>query len=233
MRFSEFLIIYLACGVPFSIYYFSKNNKKLTLVNISFSLLVLLFWFLYAIDLITKIKPTKDSTEKEISKLQEQICNFIKEHSKNINPMQIHEIVQCYIALALSRKKALQNFELFKISGHPNPAIGVKCIQRRNNQKIGARLMLARKNFFELVSKCNNSEKALKVIQNLVKILNDDKDSAIFLNSLSEPKSVSIVNSNSVFQWETRSFERENLQENSNTALISKAHPKHNIMNYS
>jgi hypothetical protein len=189
MRFSQFLIIYFACGVPFSIHYLVKSNKKISYRTIVNSLLVLLAWFLYAFEILIKTKSKKDqSPEEKILKIQRQICSFVKENSQNGNSLQSREIIQHYVSLTLARNENTpqkESFELLKISGHPKPVVGTKCIQRRNNRKIDSHLKSARNRFLDLISRCSNPEKAVEIAEELANALND-KEAKFLLKNISE-----------------------------------------------
>lgn len=191
MKFSHFLIIYFACGVPFSIHYLTKSDKKISYCTIINSVLVLLTWFLYAFEILVKTKSKKNqSPEEKILKIQRQICNFIKENSRNGNFLQSREIIQHYVSLTLARNENTsqkESLELLKISGHPKPIVGTKCIQRRNNRKIDSHLKSARSRFLELISRCNNLEKAIEITEELANALND-KEAKLLLRNISESR---------------------------------------------
>ncbi|RMH32194.1 MAG: hypothetical protein D6687_10935 [Acidobacteria bacterium] len=191
MEFSQLLIIYIACGVPFGIHYFVENNKETNHRIIAKSALVSFLWFLYVFVILFRKKPSKNLfSEEKISKIQKQICETIRDDFKHINYLQAREIIQRYVALALAQNdNSLQktDLELLKISRHPKPLIGVKCLQRRDNKKIKSHLIFARKQFLELIFKCN-TERVIGIAQDLVETLND-RDATLLIKKISESKS--------------------------------------------
>lgn len=171
MKLSDFLIIYLASGAPFGMYFFLLNRKKYNSVQICLrSALAALAWIPYALrllhDFITKNffeKTTKtDSTERKLDALEKRLSQILLESGAPVSLFEFRETVERYAGLTLACRNADQSrtfpagVELYRIALRGNVALAAKCLDRRNRRRLEAHQISAREDFLQAVTVLKN-----------------------------------------------------------------------------
>ena len=167
MNFSDLLIIYLACGAPFAVYYFLQNRKFLSFEKLWLRIFfVFVCWIPFAFQL-TKINKTFESKsdnnysadsnlEKNLYSIQKQFEEILLAGNFNISIYELREVLERYVGLT----KSLQNYngkknesvkELFRTSGNNDLEISGICLQRRNCERLLFHHTQARRDFLKIV----------------------------------------------------------------------------------
>lgn len=219
MNLFDFIIIYLACGSPFGVYYFLQNrnlpNNKFFLAKIIFNFVC---WLPFAFGLIS----SKDffgnlfdfNFDKKVildSELDSNILFIKKFFEKELikNPMPIsfyefREICDRYVGLTLeindlNKEISEPPIEFYRISESSNKKLAAKCLNRRNRQRLMFHQTLARRDFWEIIGNIfNNSQNQKDVLiklSDLIHFLNDF-ESDVFLQKLSAESLQTIENKN-------------------------------------
>lgn len=191
MNFFDAIIIYLACGAPFGVYYFLNNRNRQNRIYIR-PILISLFWFPFAVgllqkhinnklpeSLLSKKEFVKDEEINKIKKILEQI--FLK-NNFGVSIFEIKEILERYIGLtnALEYQEDTVNNDshFFEIAGSGNTKLAAQCHQRRNRKLISYHQILAGQDFLKLVSefvdKFSSIEEVEEISQKLFKLINDE-----------------------------------------------------------
>ncbi len=171
MNFRDFIIIYLACGAPFGVYYFIQNRKQTeTKFLLLKSLIRFVFWIPFAIKLVARkslfTKLYKNgfdnglnldaNQEAEIDEIKKFFENNIFEMKFLLSIYEFREIFERYIGLTLEIQNNLQGIllpeqEIFRISNHNNKKLDAICLNRRNRKRLSFHQKLARSDFFEVL----------------------------------------------------------------------------------
>ena len=165
MNFFDILIIYLACGAPFGVYYWINNRNENARVFIK-SILISLFWIPFAFGLlqkyITKQLPNSILSKKEayrdeeILETKKQLEDIFIKNKFDISVFELREIFDRYIGLtesALNHDEAIEtNSQFFEIAGNENPSLAAKCNQRRNRKLLFFHQTLAGQDFLQMIS---------------------------------------------------------------------------------
>lgn len=195
MNLTELTIFYLACGAPFGVYYyyqvreFEKPNKL-----IAYSLLITLFWFIYAIKLLhqfvtkrllfTEFVETKfsDSIFKtKITEFEKKFSQILLEEKINISIFEFRETMERYAGLTreIYFSNSENESELYLITNHENKNLATKCLERRNRSRLLAHQTAARLDFFKLIkfikTDCSDKEKVRLLAFGFVKLISDDE----------------------------------------------------------
>lgn len=208
MNLIELIIIYLACGAPFGVYYFLHqkeffNSSKLWLNSI----LVTLFWIPYAFRLFHSFVTTKflksqfaentfsDSAFKDkIDEIEKKFAQILLEEKVDFSIFEFRETFQRFVGLTIVTKDinyASLNDEtehdLFSITNHQNGKLATKCLNRRNRLRLKAHQNLALKDFLQMLQKIDSclveKEKFSLLAIDFVKLL-DDVQTQIELNKV-------------------------------------------------
>lgn len=212
MNFIDFLIIYLACGAPFGVYYFFQSRKTLHQNNLWLnSFLTTTVWFPYAIKLLqqaitgklilrrlNKINQLNTAKKIRIDSIEKEIAQILLAENTSIPLFDFRETFQRYAGLTI----AFQNIanletdlnnekELFRISGNENVELGAKCLHRRNLNRLKFHQNLARTDIIEIFGSINaeikKSEKLRLEATNLFELLNDIDAKSAFGEIFSSP----------------------------------------------
>ncbi len=195
MKFSDLIIIYLACGSPFGVYYFfnSRNFEKFSWLK---AILLVFVWIPYALGLLHRYITEKliakvpasafeFDTDKKISlvKLQRKFEDFLPADKAIISRFELRETIERYSELTQIKAKshgppATHEYEIFKINGNKNVEISALCLNRRNRRRLLFHQKTAREDFLKalkLLTKANfDPEKLKELSQKFVEMLNDE-----------------------------------------------------------
>lgn len=197
MNLTDFLIIYLACGAPFGVYYFLQNRTKFVSsklwLNTFFNFA---FWIPIAFRLLRENKFLNKSAaakfdteqgldatqEKKLNLIQKQLEQILQKSSLKISIYEFRETIDRYIGLTFankshSRKGSLADKEFFRISENENVELAAICLYRRNQKRLSFHHIGARQDFLHFINHLSEFSSDKKTIGNLavefVKILND------------------------------------------------------------
>lgn len=191
MNLTDFLIIYLACGAPFGVYYFLQNRrrKQSNLFWIK-TIFAFVLWLPFALQLLFE-KFNSDhsqflaiSKERSIFSTQKRIEAILLETDSRISIYNFREIFERYIGLTLgirneNDKPGDAEKEIFRISKNFNIELAAICQHRRNRKRLFFHHTLARQDFLSIIAKMSESISDKKNIGNLsvefVKLLNDSE----------------------------------------------------------
>lgn len=190
MKFSDILIIYLACGAPFGVYFFLQHRTEQNSKNIFLKSAALAFvWIPYALrllhDFITinfRQNNLKESAADKLSELQKQISQALFDSDSGISVFEFREVIERYTGLTLALN-AVDEFpseseeEIFRVALRQNIKLGAECLRRRNRSRIELHQTIARKDFLQLISELSRTVKDIENLRNLtaefVKTLGD------------------------------------------------------------
>lgn len=178
MNFSEIIIIYLALGSPFAVYFFLQNRNRFKTGQLWVkTILNFLFWIPFAFGLLWEYLKLKGSSagnfnffdesgsiKDELSQIQRKIESLISETDRKQSIFEIREILDRYIGLSLEVKSTSSFSEqtendFFKIVDSPNRETASICNQRRNLKRLFFHHKLAANDFFNLVIELNATGK--------------------------------------------------------------------------
>lgn len=164
MGFTDFLIIYLACGAPFGVYHFVQNRKTSGLGrSLSGAFLRFVFWIPFAVAMVVRrsslanlytlgfdgVTNSDSKRSREISSIRRRIEDLAAANT-DLSVFDCREVVERFIGLS----EELQNVrtesvsteaEIFAVAGHPNKAVASACLRRQVKRKLEFHLELARR----------------------------------------------------------------------------------------
>lgn len=200
MNFTDFLIIYLACGAPLGVYYFFQNRKTLYQNHLWLnSFLTTTVWFPYAFRLLqdfvtgklltykfTKIRETDALRKNKLDAIEKEVSQILLAEHTGIALFDFRETFQRYSGLTIALQNAVEfetaaenEKELFRIAGNENVELGAKCLRRRNLNRLKFHQNLARIDVIEMFGAINaetkESEKFRFLANSYFKLLNDVK----------------------------------------------------------
>ena len=197
MNLTDYLIIYLACGAPFGVYYFLQNRAKLVSSKLWLNTLInFAFWIPLAARLLRENKLLNKSAnlkfkadvaldatqELKVSLIQKQFENFLQESSLKISIYEFRETIDRYIGLTLANQSrnetlSITEKEFFRISENKNVELAAICLYRRNQKRLCFHQTGARQDFLHIIKELSEANSDKKKVGNLaidfVKILND------------------------------------------------------------
>jgi hypothetical protein len=170
MNLRDLLIIYLACGAPFGVYYFLQNrNRTETKILWLKTLLRFVFWIPFALQLVARTSFFTnlynngfDQTDEldlkqelEIEEIKKSFENNFSQNGLKISIFEFREIFDRYVGLSVEIQNADGEIspagtELFQITEHPNNKLAEICLNRRNRKRLSFHQKLARRDFFEI-----------------------------------------------------------------------------------
>jgi len=206
MNLRDLLIIYLACGAPFGVYYFLQNRNHLE-TNILWlkSLLRFVFWIPFAIHLVARkslftnlyanrFDRSANSDAKkeiEIEEIRKLFENVFGETDLSLSIYEFREIFDRYVGLSLEIQSEDQELspaetEIFRITNHANKKLAEICLHRRNRKRLSFHQKLARRDFFEIlgkfVDKTSEPQNLLDKVSKLAALLDDSEAQKTFEN---------------------------------------------------
>jgi hypothetical protein len=189
MNLLDLTIIYLTCGAPFGVYYFYQQRNVSNLwqrwLN---SLLVTLFWFVYAIklshSLVTKKLLNYEFDEKKladskIDEIEKKFSQLMLDERTGFSLFEFREVFERYVGLskAIEIEAVDAEAELYQISNHENKKLATKLLNRRNRSRLVAHHTFARRDFLRAIEKIASNFSQKEKIRNLatdfVKLIND------------------------------------------------------------
>lgn len=147
----DFLIIYLACGLPFGVHYFLHQRRSNRLILKT--LLVVFVWIPYAFRLLHQ-KVTKEFPNEKIETVQKQIE---KNLPKEVSIFDFRETVERYVGLTLANqfkddKPTAKEINFFRLFQNKNAKLAAKCLNRRNRKLLSLHQTQARQDFLETLA---------------------------------------------------------------------------------
>jgi hypothetical protein len=197
MNLRDLLIIYLACGAPFGVYYFLQNrNRTGTKFLWLKSLLRFVVWIPFALRMVArtafltklynhrfdKSGESDAKKERQIEEIKKSFENFFTESSLSHSIYAFREIFERYVGLSLetaAENSAISTAEaeIFRITNHSNKKLAEICLNRRNRKRLAFHQKLARRDFFEIlrkvVDKTGAPQTLFENVSKLVALLND------------------------------------------------------------
>jgi hypothetical protein len=174
MNLYDFLIIYLACGAPFGVYYFLLNRKTPKFKHLRLkSVLNFLVWIPFAYQLLRKSdilrrvfnktfaqNPALDAdAEKNIYAIRKRLEKIYLESRLKLSIYEAREIFERYAGLTLecqfehiNSQTAQTKNGIFEITGHKNAELAAICLNRRNRKRLLFHQTEARRDFLHLLS---------------------------------------------------------------------------------
>jgi hypothetical protein len=160
MNFTEIIIVYLALGSPFGVYYYLQNRSIIK------AICVLLLWIPFAFTLlqgkVTNLLTKDEFVEnfKSVSVYKKQIEQYLSKNLPQFSIFEIREVLERYIGLTLSQQESNEigknETEVFQIAESKNIKLGGICLHRRNQTKLNYHQTLARRDFLKLINECVN-----------------------------------------------------------------------------
>lgn len=178
MTYYEFLIVYLACGAPFAVYFYLQNRDRLETGQFWLkTILAFIFWIPISIQLFQNYFKSKkfsriqfdsaggsDSIESELFSLQRNLESLILKSKFELSLFEIREIFDRYVGLTIelsdaNQQTAIPENEIFTITKVQNPEIASLCNQRRNLKRLSFHHKLASNDFSDLIAELHRQKK--------------------------------------------------------------------------
>jgi hypothetical protein len=195
MSWTEFTIIYLACGAPFGVYQITREPRPLSASNLPAVLAAFFAWPVVAVRFLwRRIFPGDDERERalniRIERARAEIESIASPAGSAGALFEFRDVYYRYTALAVAvMTKAAAPRELFEVSGHSDSSVAAKCLARRNREKLAFHHVQARNEFVDVIAglmiECESDE----LIRLTADLANDlgDVDAAADLNALISP----------------------------------------------
>ena len=206
MNLRDLLIIYLACGAPFGVYYYLQNrNRTETKLLWLKSLFRFVVWIPFAIRMVArnsfltnlynnsfdKTSETDLKIELEIEEIKKSFERHVSDAAPQFSIYEFRETFDRYVGLSFEVRDDIKNIpaaetELFRITNHTNKNLGVICLNRRNRKRLSFHQKIARRDFFEICKKLfeNSAARPLMVSKavRLAELLDDFEAQQLFEN---------------------------------------------------
>jgi hypothetical protein len=173
MNLRDLLIIYLACGAPFGVYYYLQNrNRTETKFLWLKSLLRFVVWIPFALQMVArtslltnlynngfdKSSESDAKRELEIEEIKKYFENIFSPETLSFSIYEFREIFDRYVGLSLEVQAENDEIspaesEIFRITNHGNKKLAEICLNRRNRKRFTFHQKLARRDFFEILHK--------------------------------------------------------------------------------
>jgi len=197
MNLTDFIIIYLACGAPFGVYYFLQSRNKTESPIIWLKIfLTFFFWIPFALLFVRQflfskkvLHPNYHSTSVFEAKdngniylIQKEIEKKISESRLKVSLFEFRETLERYVGLTLANQEASTKVsergkEIFRIAENSNVELAANCLHRRNRKLLAFHQTEARKDFLQMIGKLSDSMTDKKNLENLaigfVRLLKD------------------------------------------------------------
>lgn len=171
MNIFDTLIIYLACGAPFGVYYFLQYPEKDKFSHLCIKTLSsFVFWPVSALRIIHRsyIFRTRSEinfagsyeldagVEERVFEIQKDLEKLFFDSEPRASIYEFREVFDRYVGLSLALKagslpRADSEPELFKITGHKNIELAAICTNRRNRSRLLIHQIQAREDFSKLL----------------------------------------------------------------------------------
>jgi len=195
MNFFDFLIIYLACGAPVSVYFYFQNrrfySKQLWLKTI----LNFVFWIPFFVQIILKSrkqdkfpksgfksKINLDAKVNRIQTLKREIEKILSGSDLEISIYEFREVFERFAGLttaSLSNKTKPYKHEreFFGIAGFQNQELSAGCLHRRNQKRLYFHQTEAERDFLQMIAaiaaSINKPAELSRLTVEFVKLLNN------------------------------------------------------------
>jgi hypothetical protein len=156
MNIFDMLIIYLACGAPFGVYYaFTSREKRRTPMFFLKLSVNCLFWFQYGMRLILRtgrVRKLFDSAfgrrvvwennrDSEIRSIQRFLELKLRQTDRQFSVFEFREEFESYVGLTLELAEASSapvgsNGEFAEITGRGRNGVNERCLHRQNVSKL-------------------------------------------------------------------------------------------------
>lgn len=192
MDFFDLFIIYLACGAPFGVYYFVDHRDRSNRVFFK-SLLVALFWFAAAFQLLRK-HFAKGMTragrsgqlsfrDDEILETKKRLEAVLIKDKAGATVFEVREVLDRYTGLTCAAfdrdQQTAPDDEFFRMAGNENAPLAARCHQRRNRKLLFFHQTLAGRDFLKTisgyVSRFPDDPEIGKISLKLVRLLRDEE----------------------------------------------------------
>jgi hypothetical protein len=199
MNLRDLLIIYLAGGAPFGVYYFLQNRHRTeTKILWLKTLFRFVCWIPFALQMVARSSLLTNLYYKgfgktggldaqkgqEIEKIKKNFEKFLSESDFSRSIYEFREIFDRYVGLSVEIQNTDQEIlpaerEIFRISEHTNKNLAEICLNRRNRQRLSFHQKLARRDFFEIFNQflrhSSESRPFIDQAVNLSCLLNDSE----------------------------------------------------------
>lgn len=160
MNLSDFIIIYLACGLPVGVWFYSSNQKDK--YNLLTSITVTLFWFIWVVRFALKENAFRKRTfEKHFdqAKFQKDIEQFIP---NDISIFAFREILGRYSGLltVIGTEENANVYDVDEFSSKfvdHDKKLSTKCLRRNNLKKLELHQHNSRGNYLTILQKLSRT----------------------------------------------------------------------------
>jgi hypothetical protein len=209
MNLTDLIIVYLACGAPFAVYFFLQNRENLNPVRLWLkTILVSLFWFLYGYVFLHRFVTKKlhnsqfaeknqaDSLKKlKIDEFEKTFAQYLLQNNGGISLFDFRETFERYVGLTLLLFQTDENVptdsEFFRIAEHQNAKLGQICLQRRNRLRLLAHQTQAREDLLKIFSEMRRNAFDTKKLEfsmvEFFKIIEDDEANKFLVQIFRQP----------------------------------------------
>ena len=195
MNWTDFAIIYLACGAPFGVYQITCEPRPLSASNLPAVLAAFFAWPLVGIRFLwRRYFPSDDERKRSmnirIERARVEIESIAFPAGSAGAPFEFRDVYYRYTALAIAAMtKADAPRELFDVTGHSDPSVAAKCLARRNREKLAFHHVRTRNELVDLIRRLTIADESDELIRLTADLANDlgDVDAAADLNALTSP----------------------------------------------
>ncbi len=239
MNIYDWLIIYLACGAPFAVYYFLQNRRVANSNSLWLkTVLVFSFWLPFAMRLLFENRTLRnifdkqtdsDSTrDKQLAPLRKNletaIISIIPHKRENIlapTIFEVREILERYTGLTLALQTepdfSRTDNEFYKISNHKNARLAEICSARRNRQRLFFHQTEARRDFLNLIGIANDKKLFRQTVQ-FAKLLKDS-EAQIALEKLAQTTTPESVKTTENDLWKSATHKPQPINQTASARL--------------
>ncbi len=193
----DFIIIYLACGAPFGVYYFlqTRNENESPIIWLKI-LLTFIFWIPFGFLFVRQFLVSNEKVdakhyltsafetldEGNIYLIQKEIEKKFSESRLELSLFEFRETLERYVGLTLANEETFtkvseQEREIFRIAENSNVALAANCLHRRNRKLLAFHQIEARQDFLQVIKKLSESMTDEKTLEDLaikfVRLLKD------------------------------------------------------------
>ena len=193
----DLIIIYLACGAPFGVYYFlqSRNENESPIIWLKI-LLTFIFWIPFGFLFVRQFLVSNENLHStfyltsayeiedagNIHLIQKEIEKKFSESRLKFSLFEFRETLERYAGLTLANQEAFTKVserekEIFRIAENSNVELAANCLHRRNRKLLAFHQTEARQDFLQLIRKLSGSMTDKKSLENLatefVRLLKD------------------------------------------------------------
>jgi hypothetical protein len=197
MNLVDFIIIYLACGAPFGVYYFLQSRNKTESPIIWLKIfLTFFFWIPFAFLFVRQFLASDENLhsnyyltsafevkdEGNIYLIQKEIEKKFSESRLDFSLFEFRETLERYVGLTLANQETFTKVserekEIFRIAENSNIELAANCLHRRNRKLLAFHQTEARQDFLQIIRKLSGSMTDKKNLESLaiefVRLLND------------------------------------------------------------